>query len=164
MVLNSLRTEIRPISQDDFPAILEMYEEEDSNKFIPPLLNKSEEYYMDFLAKKIETNKSEVGFWTVYDLNNGKFIGTVNLNQFADTSMIHMGCHLKRDHWNLGFASELMQVIRDYGIHQKNLPEIYGIASPSHSVSRKLLEKINFIFQGEVMLKGEKIVLYKFEK
>ena len=88
MILETTRTTITPLAKSDIPEIMEMYHEPDSNKFIPPLLDKNEDYYIDFLNKKIEYNKNEIGFWTVRHTTDNAFIGTVNLNQFADTELV----------------------------------------------------------------------------
>ena len=82
------------LSEKDFKEVLDMYQEDDSNKYIAPLLNKSQDFYQEFLEKKISLNKIQASFWTVRSKAEETFIGTINLNQFTQTGLIHLGCHL----------------------------------------------------------------------
>jgi len=50
--LHTKRTTLTPLKQEDFQDIIQIYLEPDSNKFIPPLQNKSAEEYQVFLQKK----------------------------------------------------------------------------------------------------------------
>jgi len=162
MILKTTRTTITPLAESDIPEMMEMYREPDSNKFIPPLFDKDDDYYNDFLSTKIENNKSDVGFWTVRDLTQNTFIGTVNLNQFADTNMIHIGCHLKRDFWNQGYAYELMSRLRDHGIEDKQLSAIHGIFNEEHIVSAKLLKKLKFTFFESRIENEKQLNIYRY--
>ncbi|MFT6244799.1 MAG: RimJ/RimL family protein N-acetyltransferase [Salibacteraceae bacterium] len=164
MQLETRRTIISTLSENDFSAILEMYQEPDSNTFIPPLLNKTTEYYQNFLLGKVEANKTTLGFWTVRELFSNTLIGTVNLNEFKNTGMNHIGSHLSRKFWNKGYSTELLAVIIDYGFNTRSLEYIYGIMSPNHVVSEKLILKLGFEFFKEYNNDGEIIHLYRMHR
>lgn len=163
MKLETRRTTIAPIQNSDVDEILEMYQEPDSNTFIPPLLNKSLSYYEEFLAGKIESNKNEIGFWTVRLSENDTFIGTVNLNKFKDTDMIHVGCHLKKSHWGKGYAFELLTTLVDYGLNSRNLSHVYGILSEEHHVSMRLMEKLGFSLHDSFTEENARVLIYRTE-
>ncbi|TXC75642.1 GNAT family N-acetyltransferase [Luteibaculum oceani] len=55
---------VKPLQKEDFPEILEMYQELDSNKYVPPLKDKTPEEHLAFLELKIGNNEKELGFWT----------------------------------------------------------------------------------------------------
>ena len=161
MVLSTARTIIRPLLIEDIPIILEMYQEPDSFKYIAPHKNKSLEYYQNFLESKIKLNRNEIGFWVVLSKENKHLIGTVNLNQFMDTSMAHVGCHLSRKFWNKGFATELMNALIDYGFSVRKLNEIYAIIEVDHFVSIKLFEKLFFKIEAKKTILGSDLEFYK---
>ena len=161
MHLGTERTIITPISENDIPEILEMYIEPDSFKYILPHKDKTNEYYLKFLKGKIETNKRTLGFWSVRVKDSNEFIGTVNLNQFQNSEMTHIGCHLKREAWNKGFATELMRELMKYGFEERNLNAIHGIVEESNTVSSKLIKTLGFSILEERMDQGVKLIIYR---
>lgn len=158
------RTVITPLNEDHFEQILEMYHEPDSSKFIPPLRDKTDDYYRKFLLKKVETNKTEIGFWSVLTADTNELIGTINLNKFKDTNITHAGCHLSRKFWGQGYAGELIQWILNTGFNERGLEYIHGICNLDHMVSRKLLESSGFNLYEEKMVEGELLCIYRIAK
>lgn len=106
-------------------------------------------------------NKTVLGFWTVRDLESNEIIGTVNLNQFKGSDIIHIGSHLAQNYWNKGFGTELLQELIDYGFNIRKLKYIHGIMSPDHIVSKKLLTKLGFDLMKEFENDGETLHLYR---
>jgi ribosomal-protein-alanine N-acetyltransferase len=162
MNLSTQRTTILPIQEKDIPDILEMYIEPDSFKYIGPLANKTVTFYTEFLQKKITTNKTEVGFWVVREKKNNSFIGTVNLNQFQDSVMTHIGCHLKSEHWNKGYAKELVKELLNYGTSNRKLEEIFGVFDVDNTVSRKLLEGLGFKPFEKRQIQDKEVNIYRY--
>lgn len=150
---STLRTTVKSLRKVDVPDVLKMYQEPDSFKFIAPYKDRSNEYYREFLLKKIEANKIEEGFWVVYNKEQ-KLVGPINLNQFMGSPITHVGCHLSNKFWNQGFAFELMTALLDYGFAVRKLEEIYAVIEESHAVSIKLFEKLNFNFVDQKMIDG----------
>lgn len=79
--------------------------------------------------------------------SSGTFIGAVNLNPIAGTGRLQIGCQLKRDFWGQGFASELTARVLTFAIHELRLPAVYGVFEKGNNVSRRLLEKLGFVFE-----------------
>lgn len=90
------------------------------------------------------------------------FIGAVNLNPVAGTSMMQIGCQLKRDYWHQGFASELMKRIVDFGIKEAGLPTVYGVYEKENQASRRLLEKLGFGWLETRNEQGIEVEFYKY--
>ena len=162
MNLHTERTILRPLAESDFDDILVMYREPDSNRYIPNLMGLSDESYGAFLRTKIAANALQVGFWTVRDRLDGRFIGTVNLNTYRDSAISHIGCHLRRKFWKQGYAFELLSVLRDYGIEGLELPYIHGIFSNDHHVSEDLMIKLGFVPCEESSLDLQDAKIYRF--
>lgn len=162
MNLHTERTILRPLAESDFDDVLVMYHEPNSNLYIPHLQGLSDEAYCAFLRTKIEANTPQVGFWTVRDRVNGRFIGTVNLNKYHDSAISHIGCHLRRKFWKQGYAFELLSVLRDYGIQELELPYIHGIFSNDHQVSQELMIKLGFVPCEEPLLDLSDAKVYRF--
>ena len=161
MTLYTERTTIIPLIESDIPEILEMYLEPDSFKFISPHKDKSKEYYQSFLKGKLAANKKALGFWSVRLNATNEFVGTVNLNQFQDSGITHIGCHLKSAAWNKGFATELMKELMKYGFEVRNLKVIHGIVEEDNIISAKLMKRLGFDFLEEIMDKEVKLNIYR---
>lgn len=159
--LYSNRTLLKPVSQTDFESLISMYLEEDSNKYIPPLQNKNADFYRQFLENKANANDQEIGFWTVRKKENNDIIGTVNLNLLKQLNIVHIGCHLKREFWNQGFASELLKTLIDYGFNTRQLKVIHGVVTPENNISLKLMKKLGFTYDGSKQLGENNVELYK---
>ncbi|MFT5858239.1 MAG: ribosomal-protein-alanine N-acetyltransferase [Flavobacteriaceae bacterium] len=161
MILSTPRTLCRPLCEADFEAILKMYAEPDSHKFVAPLKGKSIEEYRAFLTKKLENNESDVGFWSIFLVESNELIGTANLNRFQNTEMYHIGCHLKRSWWGQGYAYEVLTELRDFGFNSQNLTEIYGIIEKEHTVSAQLMQKMGFKLFEERTLDGSQLHFFR---
>ena len=161
MKLYTERTTIIPLIESDIPEILEMYLEPDSFKFISPHKDKSKEYYQSFLQGKLAANKKALGFWSVRLNATNEFVGTVNLNQFQDSEITHIGCHLKSAAWNEGFATELMKELIKYGFEVRNLKAIHGIVEEYNIISAKLMKRLGFDFIEEIIDKKVKLNIYR---
>jgi len=162
MKLISDRTIISPISSTDIPEVLEMYLEIDAFKYVKPFQNKSSEFYTRFLNKKLNSDNKEIEFWTVRKKEDNTFIGTANLNELASTSMMQIGCHIKKKHWSKGYAFEALTEILTYGIETKKLKEIFGVFELNNSASKKILEKLNFKFSENKVFLGTEVNIYKY--
>src|SRR5882757_6887159 len=138
--LQTERTLLTLLTEEDLPAMMEMAREPDTFKYIKKLSIMTEQEYAQFLQTKLEQIRDKTGFhWAVWlkgpsrtgnpaaETNRARqsgrtFIGAVNLNPVAGTPMMQIGCQLKRDYWHQGFASELTKCILDFGINEMNLP------------------------------------------
>ena len=85
--------------------------------------------------------------WAVRAKANGRFIGAVNLNPIGSTSRLQIGAQLKRDYWGDGYASELLARLVKFGIDELRLPVVYGVFEKENKASRRLLEKLGFVFE-----------------
>jgi len=162
--LHTARTTLTLLTEADLPAMEALAREPDTFKYITKLRVMSPEQYTQFLHTKLEQIRTGVGYhWAVWVDNN--FIGAVNLNPIKRTgdpttpdssanpaspngpARLQIGCQLKRDYWGQGFASELTARILDFAIHELKLPAVYGVFEKDNNISRRLLEKLGFVFE-----------------
>jgi len=146
-MLSTKRTYLRPLESSDFELLLEMYLEPDSNKYIAPLKDRSPEFYLNFLRKKLEQNQRELGFWVAVEKTSKQIIGTVNLNTYAPLAIKHIGCHLRTAFWGKSYASELLSAMVKYGFEERDLPCIHGVFERENLASRRLMKKLGFSFK-----------------
>jgi ribosomal-protein-alanine N-acetyltransferase len=159
-MIETERARIIPIDRSHFDAIIEMYHEPDSNKFIAPLRDKTQEEYLAFLDSKIAYNQNEIGFWSVFEKGTNRFVGTVNLNFFKMLSFHHIGCHLKREFWGQGWATELLNELISYGLNEKGMQEIHGVVQIGNDASAHLMKKIGLTYRKNVELESDELRIY----
>lgn len=157
------RTLLRLLTEDDFPAMLELSRETDTFKYIKKLLDMNEEQYRQFLYIKIEQIRSGAGYhWGVRLKTTGEFIAAVNLNPIGKSSRLQIGCQLKKDYWNKGYASELTKWLRDFAVQNLGLITVYGVFEKENAASRRLLQKLDFEWEETKTENGIEVEFHVF--
>jgi len=135
------------LEEKDLPAMTEMSREKDTFRYIRRLEVMTEEEYQQFLLLKLEQIRLKKGYhWVVWLKTDGSFIGAVNLNPIGNSERLQIGCQLKRDYWRQGFASELTRRVLDFAVGEAGLNEVYGVFAKDNAASRRLLEKLGFVW------------------
>lgn len=158
-MIKSKRLELRPLLASDFPDLLAMYQEPDSNKYIRPLRGKTPAEYEDFLALKLKNNRLDKGwFFTVLSADN-KIIGSANFNFFEALQLEHIGVHLKRDSWSKGYGSEIVQALLKFARSQGR-SEVFALVEEGNHYSQRMLEKCGLKFKENRLLSGDHLKIY----
>lgn len=163
--LETERTILTPLKEEDFQAIIQMYLEPDSNKFVPPLQNKSAAEYRVLLQQKLLKNNQPKGhgIWTVREKGSDNFIGTANLNIQKILQVTHLGVHLACATWGKGYATEILSRLRDYALLDLKLPLIYALVDEQHLISKNMLTKIGMSYIETIELYNVQVELYKLK-
>jgi ribosomal-protein-alanine N-acetyltransferase len=125
MSLETQRCKLVACELEHIPLIIGMFREPDSNKYIQPLRDADEAFWLEKLTTNIKKNQDFLQYWCAFHKENEEFIGTLNLNEFADTGMEQIGVHLRRKYWGRGYGFELCQTIIDYGRKVRKLPDLH---------------------------------------
>ena len=161
--LETERTLLTLLTEADLPAMEALAREEDTFKYLKFLRVKNAEEYTKFLYTKLEQIRSNTGYhWAVRSKTNQDFIGAVNLNRIAGTTKMQIGAQLKREYWGQAYASELMKKLVEFGIHRLHLPAVYGVFEKENTASRKLLEKLGFVFEESFQEQEVELEVHKF--
>ena len=161
--LTTTNFKITPLTETDFAEILNMYKEPDSNKYVQPLLNKSDQEYQEFFERKLFQNQNSngQGMWVIRKVQSNEFVGTCNLNKLHGTDWIQMGAHIGRNYWNKGVASEICKRILNHAFDDLKLDFVYGIFEPANVASKKLCLKLGFEFARKEKFMNKEVELYK---
>lgn len=151
------------LEEKDLPAMTEMSREKDTFRYIRRLEVMTEEEYQQFLLLKLEQIRLEKGYhWAVWLKAGGAFIGAVNLNPIGNSERLQIGCQLKRAYWGQGFASELTRRVLDFAVGEVGLSEVYGVFAKDNAVSRRLLEKLGFVWIESKMEQDREIEIHRY--
>jgi ribosomal-protein-alanine N-acetyltransferase len=161
--LHTPRTHLTLLTEADLPAMEALAREPDTFKYIKKLQVMTPEQYTQFLHTKLEQIRTGAGYhWAVWLRSSNDFIGAVNLNPIRGTAKLQIGCHLKRAYWGQGFASELTTRLLHFAIHELKLPAVYGVFEKDNDISRRLLEKLGFVFEESSQEQEVIIETHKF--
>jgi len=161
--LETERTILTLLTEEDLPEMETMAREEDTFKYLKKFSSMSAEAYTQFLHTKLDQIRSRVGYhWAVRAKTDGRFIGAVNLNPIAGGSRLQIGAQLKRGYWGQGYASELMARLVKFGIGELKLPAVYGVFEKENNASRRLLGKLGFVFEKSYKEQDVELEVYHF--
>lgn len=160
-MIETERLFLRPLEQEDFPSLLRMYQEPDSNKFIRPLRGKTEAEYLSFLNLKLSNNSKAKGYFLTVLNENQEVQGTANFNFFEPLQLEHIGVHLMRHAWGFGYGTEIIKALVKFA-ESKGRNEIHALVEKGNYPSVKMLEKSGLSFSKNLILSGDHLMLYKW--
>jgi len=137
---------LRQTTRDDCPEILFLRSNKQVNQFIKrqtPKNLEDAEAFLDKISKGIENN--EIIYWGISLKYKTRLIGSICLWNFAaETKKAEVGYDLNPEFQNLGFMSEALKAVSDYGFKSLQLNTIEAFTHFENKNSIKLLEKNNF--------------------
>jgi len=146
-VIETERLLLRKILNDDAGDIFILRTNEDAMKYISKPKMKS----IDDAIKLIEvmnTIKERIQ-WGITIKKENKIIGTIGYHRIEkENYRAEIGYMIAPQYWNTGLMSEALFEVIDYGFNQMNLHSIEAIINPGNIVSKKILQKFNFIKEG----------------
>ena len=87
--------------------------------------------------------------WAITLKATSEFIGTCSYESINEEKQVgEIGYDLLREYWGLGFMTEALKAIIDYGFEQLGLKRIEANTDPANAASRSLLERLGFNAEG----------------
>lgn len=100
---------------------------------------------------------------SVFEKESKAFIGRaglVYLNYDDNQQDIEVGYELKRNFWNKGYASELVQALINWGFAHLNVDRLVAITRPENQKSQRVLEKTKMQYEKKIRFHNEDYLLY----
>ena len=95
---------------------------------------------------KYYTEHPGFGVWAGYLKSNNEFIGFFELAHMDNTDEIEVGYRLHKKYWSKGYATEMTNILLDYGFNQMCLKEIVGITLHGNTASENVLKKAGLVY------------------
>lgn len=146
------RLVIKRTTKDDIDLMMKMDKQEETQKFLGGIKDKTREERLEFLKKK-EQNANSL---TVF-LNNSPigFIGLKIIDMEAEVSYI-----FDYDYVNNGYCSEVLNKLVDISFNDLMLDKLFAYSKEENISSRKVLEKNGFKNTGT----KEDFIYYELRK
>ena len=93
--------------------------------------------------------------WAVVEKAGGLAVGSCGFALLPWSGEIDFGYMFRRDRWGKGYASEITPAVLRHGFERYGFKEVVASIAPENNASRRVLEKIGFVYRGNEVMQGE---------
>jgi len=103
------------------------------------------------------------GFWIFRAREGGQFLGRGGLKCYTidDQDVVGLAYAVIFDHWNRGLATEMAAASLRIGFEQLALPEVASWTLPFNVASQRVMEKLGFRHESDIVFAGLPHRLYR---
>jgi len=163
-VLDTRRLSLRRLSEDDAPFILRLLNEPSFIEFIGDRGVRTLDDARNYLRGGPIASYSRYGFglYLVELRERGVPIGICGLLKREQFEHPDIGFSLSPDYWSQGYAVEAATGVMDYAGETLGLTRLLAITSQHNQRSARLLAKLGFTFEQNILMAadGEELKLF----
>lgn len=119
-------------------------------------------------VKGLAEHWREHGFgpWIAREAASGRFAGMGGLRRVSieEIAEVEIGYALMREFWGRGLAAEVARASAHVGFTILGLPDLVSFTLPTNMRSRRVMEKVGFVYERDVTYKGLPHVLYRLTR
>ncbi|MBV7338225.1 GNAT family N-acetyltransferase [Chloroflexi bacterium TSY] len=150
------------MSLGDFDKLCQMHQ--DPNVMATLGGVRTKEMTRQFLEEKLaQWDAHGFGYWMFHHKREGHFVGRGGL-QYLDVGgnrEVEVGYSVLQPYWGQGFATEMARAMLKVGFEQVDLDEIVCFTLTTNHASRRVMQKVGFQFDRNLVHHGESHVLYR---
>lgn len=100
------------------------------------------------LSIEIENHfKHKIQYWPIFLKINGAFAGCCGLRPYKDQlNVLETGCHLCKNYWGKGFASEATKRVLEYAFNELKIKMVVAGHNPNSIRPKITLTKLGFSY------------------
>jgi RimJ/RimL family protein N-acetyltransferase len=91
-------------------------------------------------------------YWPTFLIENDALVGCCGLQPYKD--IFELGFHLRPEFWGKGIALEAAHGVMKYGFYALGATELFAGHHPENMASKKVLEKLGFVYTGDAVYEG----------
>jgi ribosomal-protein-alanine N-acetyltransferase len=88
-----------------------------------------------------------IGGWVITNKQDGRFIGSIEIEYLDETDEYELGYCMGKDHWGKGIMTEAARAVVRFGFERAKLNRIIAVVIPENTTSWRVLEHIGFIYE-----------------
>jgi RimJ/RimL family protein N-acetyltransferase len=145
---------IRPLHYGDAEAWIEMVNDPEVRRFLPPGPAPTMETFEGAVESR-HAMERDLGYamWAVDEVSSGIFVGQCGIRPAKSMdpnagSEIDLAYHFRRSSWNKGYASEAATAVLGHGLGPIGLETIMAVAIPDNVGSWRVMEKVGMRYDG----------------
>ncbi len=162
-IIETSRTYLRKLTLNDAEALLAIFDDPDVMHFSVSGVRNLAQIKEFINAVLLSYEQHNFGGWAVIDKSTQQLIGGCSLNE----TLIDNGQHIEiayryiKSAWGKGYATEVAQAVKDYGINVLQLPEIIAIIQPENVDSIKVATKIGLRYSHQTIFSDFIVNIYR---
>lgn len=106
------------------------------------------------------TDDDECWHWAIRVGERRGFGGLISLTPHHDSDEYEISYQLVPSYWCQGVAAETVNALLEFAFDDLELPRLVAETQAANTPSRKLLERLGFVVEKELMRYGERQLLY----
>jgi ribosomal-protein-alanine N-acetyltransferase len=163
--IDSPRLTARAPRADDFPSVVSLYQNSRVMAKLGGVLTDAE--ISQRIAFELERWQQDgFGQWYWFEKSTEEFIGRGGLRklEIENREVVELGYSLLPEYWRKGLATEMAEASLAIGFTRLNLDEIVSFTEINNIASRRVMEKVGFIFDHNFIHGGLPQVMYRLQK
>ncbi|AMR02654.1 MULTISPECIES: GNAT family N-acetyltransferase [Bacillus] len=155
--LHTQRLYLRQMKASDSLSMFKIWSDPDITKFmnISNFTDESQAKDMIQFLNELAQNNKAIRF-TIIEKESNHIIGSCGYNSLDfENSKTEIGYDISKKFWGKGYAPEAISSLLDYAFTHLKLYRVEAKVEPANVNSIKVLEKLNFTFEG-TLRKSEK--------
>lgn len=164
-ILETKRCILREITEQDVPALYEIYNESDKAfQYTEGLFEDPEEelaYTRNYIS--MQYRFYEYGIWIVTDRETGRIIGRAGLESREGYEDAELGYAFALSYRHKGYAYEVCSAILDYAYKELGMQSLNAFTLRENKDSVRLLEHLGFRYDSKASLGGVWHDLYRIQ-
>ena len=153
---------MRPEDADDLVAM------QQDDRFVEVFGHRTpEERVRRGVARTVEHwERLGYGLWTLRDRETDAFVGRGGIQPVTIDGLdeVELGYALRPEWWGRGLATEVSHAALELGFARLELPSLVAFTMPTNVRSRRVMEKIGFTFERDIVWAELPHVLYRLTR
>lgn len=148
--LHTERLHLRKMKVSDSPSLFRIWSDPEVTKFmnIDSFTDENQAKDMIRLLDEFSLDNKAIRF-SIIEMESNKIIGSCGFNSLDfENEKAEIGYDIARAFWGRGYASEAISALLDYAFSTLKLNRIEAKVEPENVNSVKVLQKLNFMFEG----------------
>ena len=148
--LNTERLHLRKMNVADSPQLFKIWSDPDVTKFmnITSFTHEEQAFEMIEILDELAQDQKAIRF-TIIERQSNEIIGSCGFNSIDfENEKAEIGYDIAKAFWGKGYAPESINALLDYAFQTLKLNRIEAKVEPENANSIKVLNKLNFTFEG----------------
>lgn len=148
--INTKRLYLRKMKKADAHSLFNIWSDPDVTKFmnIANFTHERQAKEMIELFDQLAEELRAIRF-SIIEKESNEIIGSCGFNTFdLERATAEIGYDLAKAHWGNGYAPECISALIDYAFSTLSITKIVAKIEPGNNNSIKVVEKLNFTFEG----------------
>jgi [ribosomal protein S5]-alanine N-acetyltransferase len=147
--LRTARARLRPVRVEDAEALLDIYGDAESVKYLGRPPGTLEEVQKRITRMVEDISRGEAAFWVLTDPDDDRALAYLGFFRWdVPHQTAELGYVLVRSRWGQGLMSEVLPMLVRFGFEQLGLHRMDARVEPEHGASVRLLKKLGFKDEG----------------